>query len=164
VARGPSVHPLRLEAPMTSALANLQAIATQGAIFWLPYTLALYPALCCCSAAATSHPLLNPTLLTIAGVAAMLFCADIPYPRYFESVTVLNDLWAQRSWRAGRSRAAQSGGLKGREGRFCALVAGSLVSILAGLAIAGNRRPADPRSFSLAPKSATAASRWRSRG
>jgi len=112
-------------------LANLQAIATQGAIFWLPIRCALRRR---CAAVPPQQQASAPqsTLLTIAGVAALL-SARHPYPRYFESVTVLTICWAQRS-SAGDPVAAQSGRLKGREGQMiCALVAGSLVSILAGL-------------------------------
>jgi len=56
--------------------ASLNAIASHGAIFWLPYTLALYAGAVFLFRRSNKQPALNPTLLTIAGVAIVLFLAD----------------------------------------------------------------------------------------
>jgi hypothetical protein len=64
--------------------ANLHVIASQGTVFWLAYTLALYAGAVFLFRRSNKHPALNPTLLTIAGVAIALFSMDVEYARYFE--------------------------------------------------------------------------------
>jgi predicted murein hydrolase (TIGR00659 family) len=143
---------------MTQALAQLHALAALGAIFWLPCTLALYALAVLLFRRGHKHPLLNPTLLSIAGVAMLLFSADIAYPRYLESVAVLNHLLGTAVVALAIPLHRNLARLKGRERRMIsALVAGSLASILAGLMVAVVAGLSASTILSLAPKSATAA-------
>ena len=137
--------------------ALLQKIAT-GTAFWLPLTVALY---CVASEAhrrAGKTPLLNPTLLAIAGVCATLFALQVPHAVYFESVSILHYL-------LGTAVVALAVPLYRNLERLAraawpillALVACSLTSILAGLLIALALGASTSTLLSLAPKSATAA-------
>jgi predicted murein hydrolase (TIGR00659 family) len=143
---------------MTSVRESFQVAAALGAMFWLPYTLALYAGAVLLFRRSNKHPVLNPTLLTITGIGAMLFCADVPYARYFESVSILNYLLGTAVVALAIPLHRNLVRLKGRERQMiCALAAGSLVSILAGLAIAVIAGLSASTVLSLAPKSATAA-------
>jgi predicted murein hydrolase (TIGR00659 family) len=136
----------------------LQAIAAQGAIFWLPCTLALYAVAVLLFRRGHKHPLLNPTLLSIAGVAALLFATELPYARYLESVAVLSYLLGTAIVALAIPLHRNLVRLKGRERQMItALIAGSLASILAGLGIAIAAGLSASTILSLAPKSATAA-------
>jgi predicted murein hydrolase (TIGR00659 family) len=138
--------------------ANLHAIASQGAIFWLPYTLALYAGAVFLFRRSNKHPALNPTLLTIAGVAIALFLVDVEYARYFESVSVLNYLLGTAVVALAIPLHRNLVRMKGRAcSMAAALILGSLVSILAGLAVAVVAGASTSTLLSLAPKSATAA-------
>jgi predicted murein hydrolase (TIGR00659 family) len=129
-----------------------------GPIFWLPVTLVIYGASTALYRRYHKAPLLNPTLLTIAGVALILMITAVPYPKYFEAVAVLHYL-------LGTAVVALAlplyNNLKRLQGRgltmALALAAGSLASILVGLAVATLAGSSAFAILSLAPKSATAA-------
>jgi predicted murein hydrolase (TIGR00659 family) len=143
---------------MTWVRDSLQAAAALGAMFWLPVTLALYAGAMLLSRRSNKHPVLNPTLLTIAGIAAVLLLADVSHARYFESVSILNTLLGTAVVALAIPLHRNLARLKGRERQMiCALAAGSLVSILSGLAIAVIAGLSASTILSLAPKSATAA-------
>jgi predicted murein hydrolase (TIGR00659 family) len=130
----------------------------QGPMFWLPATLVIYAASTALYRRYDKAPLLNPTLLTIAGIAPLLMLSAVPYQKYFEAVAVLHYL-------LGTAVVALAlplyNNLKRLQGRCwtmtLALVAGSLASILVGLAIATLAGASAFAVLSLAPKSATAA-------
>ena len=130
----------------------------QGPMFWLPATLVIYAASTALYRRYDKAPLLNPTLLTIAGIAPLLMLSAVPYQKYFEAVAVLLYL-------LGTAVVALAlplyNSLKRLQGRCwtmtLALVAGSLASILVGLAIATLAGASAFAVLSLAPKSATAA-------
>jgi predicted murein hydrolase (TIGR00659 family) len=132
--------------------------AINGPIFWLPVTLAIYVASTALYRRCNKAPLLNPTLLTIAGIAPILMISAVPYQKYFEAVAVLHYL-------LGTAVVALAlplyNNLKRLQGRCLtmalALIAGSLASILVGLAIATLAGASAFAILSLAPKSATAA-------
>jgi predicted murein hydrolase (TIGR00659 family) len=129
-----------------------------GPIFWLPVTLVIYAASTALYRRCNKTPLLNPTLLTIAGIAPILMISAVPYQKYFEAVAVLHYL-------LGTAVVALAlplcNNLKRLQGRCLsmalALIAGSLASILVGLAIATFAGASAFAILSLAPKSATAA-------
>jgi predicted murein hydrolase (TIGR00659 family) len=129
-----------------------------GPLLWLPVTLAIYAAGTALYRGFNKAPFLNPTLLTIAGVAAVLMTASVPYEKYFEAVSVLHYL-------LGTAVVALAlplyGNLRRLQGRSVALVlglvAGSLASILVGMAVASLAGASKFAILSLAPKSATAA-------
>ena len=129
-----------------------------GPIFWLPVTLVIYAASTALYRRYNKAPLLNPTLLTIACIAPVLIISAVPYQKYFEAVAVLHYL-------LGTAVVALAlplyKNLKRLQGRCMtmtlALFAGSLASILVGLAIATLAGASAFAILSLAPKSATAA-------
>src|SRR5882724_8984854 len=109
--------------------AILQTVASQGAIFWLPYTLALYAGAVFLFRRSNKHPALNPTLLTIAGVAAALLLTDVEYARYFDSVSVLNYLLGTAVVALAIPLHRNLARMKGHVfGMAAALVTGSLIS------------------------------------
>jgi predicted murein hydrolase (TIGR00659 family) len=130
----------------------------QGSAFWLAITLAIYAASSAINRRCNKAPLLNPTLLTIAGVAGVLAVSSTPYQKYFESVAILHFL-------LGTAVVALAlplyNNLKRLQGRYftmaVALVAGSITSILVGIAVALVAGGSTLAIVSLAPKSATAA-------
>jgi hypothetical protein len=65
----------------------------QGPMFWLPATLVIYAASTTLYRRYNNAPLLNPTLLTIAGIAPLLMLSAVPYQKYFEAVAVLHYLF-----------------------------------------------------------------------
>jgi predicted murein hydrolase (TIGR00659 family) len=132
--------------------------ALHGPLLWLPVTLAIYAVGTTLYRRFNKAPFLNPTLFTIAGVAAVLMAASVPYEKYFEAVSVLHYL-------LGTAVVALAlplyGNLKRLQGRsialLLALAAGSLASILVGMAVASLAGASKFAILSLAPKSATAA-------
>jgi len=130
----------------------------QGPLFWLPCTLLLYAGAVFLSGRSNKHPALNPTLLTIAGIAALLFVTRVPYAQYFEAVAVINYLLGTAVVALAVPLYRNLARLKGcARQAACALLVGSLASILAGLVIAMAVGASVPMMLSLAPKSATAA-------
>jgi predicted murein hydrolase (TIGR00659 family) len=132
--------------------------ALNGPILWLPLTLAIYAASTALYRRYDKAPFLNPTLLTIAGIAPILIFTAVPYQKYFESVSILHYL-------LGTAVVALALPLYNSLKRFrdrwlslsCALVAGSLASISVGIAIATLFGVSTLAVLSLAPRSATAA-------
>jgi predicted murein hydrolase (TIGR00659 family) len=138
-------------------MATLPALA-YGPLFWLPLTLVLYAGAVFLFRRSNKHPALNPTLLTIAAIAIVLFFAQVPYARYFEAVAVINYLLGTVVVALAVPLHRNLARIKGRAPQIiCALLAGSLASILAGLAVAVAAGASAPVILSLAPKSATAA-------
>jgi predicted murein hydrolase (TIGR00659 family) len=135
----------------------LPKIATSQ-VLWLPLTVGVYWVASELYRRLGRSPLLNPTLLTIVTLCGALIGMQVPYAAYFESVNVLNYLLgtavvalAIPLYRNLRSLL--------RELPFItlALAAGSLTSILCGLALAKAFGVTQGMLLSLAPKSATAA-------
>jgi predicted murein hydrolase (TIGR00659 family) len=129
-----------------------------GPIFWLPITLVIYAASTALYRRYDKAPLLNPTLLTIAGVAAILMMTAVPYQKYFEDVAVLHYLLGTAVVALALPLYNNLTRLRGRYMTMTfALLAGSLASMLVGLAIATLAGTSAIAILSLAPKSATAA-------
>jgi predicted murein hydrolase (TIGR00659 family) len=129
-----------------------------GPIFWVPVTIVIYAASVGLYRRFNKAPLLNPTLFTIGGISAVLIISAVPYQKYFEAVAVLHYL-------LGTAVVALAlplyNNLRRLQGRYLtmalALFAGSLASILVGLAVATMAGASASAVLSLAPKSATAA-------
>jgi predicted murein hydrolase (TIGR00659 family) len=129
-----------------------------GPIFWMPVTVAIYAASAALYRRYDKAPLLNPTLLTIAGIAVVLMVSAVPYQKYFEAVAVLHYLLGTAVVALALPLYNNLRRLQGRGTRMAlALFAGSLASILVGLAIATLAGTSAFAILSLAPKSATAA-------
>jgi predicted murein hydrolase (TIGR00659 family) len=130
----------------------------QGPVFWLPATLMIYAGSTILYRRYNKAPLLNPTLLTIAGVASLLMLSAVPYQTYFGAVAVLHYLLGTAVVALAFPLYNNLKRLQGRCGTMTfALLAGSLASIMVGLAIATLAGASAFAILSLAPKSATAA-------
>lgn len=135
----------------------LPKIATSP-VLWLPLTVGIYWISSELHRLLGRSALLNPTLLTIVALCGALIGLQVPYAAYFESVNVLNYLLgtavvalAIPLYRNLRSLLRELPLIT------LALAAGSLTSILCGLALAKALGVAPAMLLSLAPKSATAA-------
>jgi putative effector of murein hydrolase len=130
----------------------------QGTIFWLPCTLAIYALSIFLFRCSGKSPILNPTLLTIFGVALVLLASGVSYETYFRNVAILHYLLGTAVVALAIPLYRNLERLRGCGlGMACALVAGSFASILVGLAVAIVAGLSTSTILSLAPKSATAA-------
>ena len=130
----------------------------QGAILWLPCTILLFAASSALYRKLNKTPFANPTLLTVTGLVVMLASAGMPYQSYFESVAVLHYLLGTAVVALALPLYRNACRLKGRHtGMAAALLAGSLTSVLVGLAVATLAHASASTVLSIAPKSATAA-------
>ena len=129
-----------------------------GTTLWLPLTLAIYFAASETYRISGKEPLLNPTLLTIGTVCAVLICFNVRYADYFESVRILHYLLgtAVVALAIPLHRNLQRLMCRWR-GITVSLIAGSLTSIISGLLIAKSLGASGSTLLSIAPKSATAA-------
>jgi predicted murein hydrolase (TIGR00659 family) len=142
---------------MTGFHGDLSAFV-QGPIAWLPCTLAIYFGSVLLFRWGGKSPLLNPTLLTIAGIALVLLLTGVPYRDYFEGVAILHYLLGTAVVALALPLHRNLSRLEGRAlSLTCSLLAGSLASIMVGLAVAVVAGASASTILSLAPKSATAA-------
>ena len=131
-------------------------VTTSG--FWLPVTVGIYYAATQAYGRSGKAPFLNPTLLTIGGVSAVLIGSGVSYADYFNCVSIIHYL-------LGTAVVALALPLHRNLRRLnldvkvltAALVSGSLTSIVSGLLIANALGASSSTLLSLAPKSATAA-------
>ncbi len=130
----------------------------QGPLFWLPVTLGLYAGATAAYRRAGKSSLLNPTLLTIAGVGVLLLALRTPHEAYFQSVAAIHYLLGTAVVALAVPLYNNLDRLRGRCLTMAlALAAGSLASILVGVAVAVSVKASALTILSLAPKSATAA-------
>ena len=134
------------------------ATVTTAPVLWLPFTLGVYWMSSELYRRAGKTPLLNPTLLTIAAICSALIGLGVPYPTYFQSVSILHYLLGTAVVALAIPMHRNLRKLTNQLRRITiALVAGSLTSIVCGLLIAKVLKASDPILLSIAPKSATAA-------
>src|SRR5258708_33244236 len=124
----------------------------------MPCTLHLFAASSSLYRRLNKAPLVNPTLLTIAGLVVIVASAGVPYKSYFASVAVLHYLLGTAVVALALPLYRNIGRLKGRRmGMATALVAGSLTSILVGLSLAILAHASASTVLSLAPNAPPAA-------
>jgi predicted murein hydrolase (TIGR00659 family) len=129
-----------------------------GSVLWLPLTIGIYVVASLLYRHAGNAPPLNPTLLTIASISAVLIAFRVPYTAYFESVNILHYLLGTAVVALAVPLYSNLQRLK-RDLRpiTLAVVCGSLTSIVCGLLIAKALGASPSTLMSLAPKSSTAA-------
>lgn len=137
--------------------AQIWSYLSQGPLLWLTATLAAYAFGDAISQRANRAPVVNPVLIAVALLAAVLFATGTRYATYFEgaqfvhfllgpaTVALALPLWDNRA----RLRGAILPLL-------AALMAGSVTAIVSALAIAQTFGVQGATLASLAPKSATA--------
>jgi predicted murein hydrolase (TIGR00659 family) len=129
-----------------------------ASVLWLPCTIMLYSGACALFRACRKAPIVNPTLLTIAGVSLVLVTFGAPYKTYFESVAILQYLLGTAVVALALPLYRNINRLRHRCFRMtAALLAGSLTSVIVGVSIAALAHASVSTILSLAPKSATAA-------
>jgi predicted murein hydrolase (TIGR00659 family) len=125
---------------------------------WLPLTVSIYYLATQAYSRSGKAPFLNPTLLTIICVGALLMSLGVSYADYFNSVSIIHYL-------LGTAVVALAIPLHRNLQRLklhfrilaAALLSGSLTSLVSGLVIAKALGASPSTLLSLAPKSATAA-------
>jgi predicted murein hydrolase (TIGR00659 family) len=135
----------------------LPTIATSSGL-WLPVTVGIYVVATQLYDRSGKVPILNPTLLTISCVSALLIGLGVTHADYFNSVSVIHYL-------LGTAVVALAIPLHRNLQRLnvdlkaltAALLSGSLTSVVSGLVIAKALGASPSTLLSLAPKSATAA-------
>lgn len=131
---------------------------TFQAHLWLPLTVGLFYAMSSLQCRLRRSPLANPTLLTIGAVAALVWASGTTRATYVQSVSIMNHLLGTAVVALAvplyRNLSNLSAGLLRL---MAALVAGSLSSILVGIATASLLGASVASVLSVAPKSATAA-------
>jgi predicted murein hydrolase (TIGR00659 family) len=135
----------------------LAKISTSSTV-WLPLTIGIYYAATLAYGRSGKAPFLNPTLLTIACVGALLLSLGVSYADYFRSVSIIHYLLgtAVVALAIPLHRNLQRLDLEVRV-LAAALLSGSLTSVVSGLIIAKALGASPTTLLSLAPKSATAA-------
>jgi predicted murein hydrolase (TIGR00659 family) len=125
---------------------------------WLPLTVGIYYIATQAYARNGKAPFLNPTLLTIACVGALLMSLGVSYADYSNSVSIIHYLLgtAVVALAIPLHRNLQRLNLDFRV-LAAALLSGSLTSVVSGLIIANALGASPSTLLSLAPKSATAA-------
>jgi predicted murein hydrolase (TIGR00659 family) len=140
-----------------SDLAQIWAYLAQGPLLWLTATLAAYAVGDALSQRARRAPLVNPVLIAVALLGAVLFVTGTDYATYFAGAQFVHFL-------LGPATVALAVPLWENRARLCSaalplaagLVAGSVTAITSALAIAWVLGVQGATLASLAPKSATA--------
>lgn len=127
-------------------------------LFWLTATLAAYALADFLSRKAARHPLVNPVLISIVLLAALLTITRTPYEQFFEGAQFVHFLLGpatvalavplHRNWSTVRKALLPI---------LAALIAGALTAVASAVGIAWAFGAPLPVLASLAPKSVTAA-------
>lgn len=136
---------------------SLWVYLSASPLLWLTVTVGVWLVADSLAALSGRHPLVNPVLLSIGGVAALLVATGTPYRTYFDGAqfvhfllgpaTVALGVPLYRNWPLVRANLLPMA---------AALVAGSLVAILSAVGIALALHVPRPVVVALAPKSVTA--------
>ncbi len=125
---------------------------------WLPVTIVIFYGAAHLQRIAGRSPLVNPTLLSIVAIGALLLHFDIPHPRYFEAVSVLHYLLGTAVVALAVPLSRHLRAIEGSSVRLgAALLLGSVSSIVVGLLVAKALGAIGTTLLSIGPKSATAA-------
>ena len=131
---------------------------SSSSLLWLPATMAAYYLASQMQRRSGNSPLLNPTLLTIIAIGAALIGSGVPYAQYFASTSILHQLLGTAIVALAiplhENLRRMDGNLKAIA---AALLCSSLISVVAGVAIAQALGATLSTLLSIAPKSVTAA-------
>lgn len=126
-------------------------------LLWLTATVCIWVVADALAALSGRHPLVNPVLLSIGGVAALLVATGTPYRTYFDGAqfvhfllgpaTVALGVPLYRNWALVRANLLPMA---------AALAAGSIVAVVSAVGIALALHVPRPVVVALAPKSVTA--------
>jgi len=125
-------------------------------LLWLTVTLLAYLAAFWLYRRSRFNPFVNPVLIAVAFISALLLATKTPYPTYFEGAKFIHFLIGPATVALAVPLFAQMQRLKSLWLPLTiALVVGSLAAIVSGVAIAWAMGASHEISLSLAPKSAT---------
>jgi putative effector of murein hydrolase len=130
----------------------------QGPLVWLPATLAIYAAATALWCRHGKAPILNPTMLSIIAIGAVLLLSGVSYPAYVDGVAILNYLLGMAVVALAVPLHRHIHLLQGRTLKLAAaLFIGSITSLVLGLIVAKAAGASLETILSVAPKAATAA-------
>ena len=125
-------------------------------LLWLTLTLAAYLLALALHRRAGGHPAVNPVLISVSLLVALLLLTDTPYPRYFDGAQFVHFLLGPTTVALAIPLHGQLKRLLGMAGPLTiALMVGSLTAALSAYAIAALMGASAPTLASLAPKSVT---------
>jgi len=125
-------------------------------LLWLTVTLLAYLAAFSLYRRSSFNPFVNPVLIAVAFISALLLATKTPYPTYFEGAKFIHFLIGPATVALAVPLFAQMQRLKSLWLPLTiALVVGSLTAIVSGMGIAWAMGASHEISLSLAPKSAT---------
>jgi putative effector of murein hydrolase len=131
-------------------------ILTPAPLVWLVVTIAAYLAACRLQRGLGGTPLANPVLVAIIGVGALLFATGTSYQVYFQSTRFINFLLGPAIVALAVPLARNLRHVRhGLSGLGLALLAGSLTSIVSGIALVSLLGGTRAAALSMAPKAAT---------
>ncbi|MBI2239921.1 MAG: LrgB family protein [Magnetospirillum gryphiswaldense] len=137
-------------------MAQLWAVVDGNPLTWLTLTLVVYQAAHWVWRRGRMNPLLNPVLLSIATLSAVLTLGGVDYARYFSGAQLIHFLLGPATVALAIPLYRQLGQIMRSAGALAAgLLCGSVAAILASLGI-GWALGASPQTImSMAPKSVT---------
>ena len=137
-------------------MAQLWAVVDGNPLTWLTLTLVVYQAAHWVWRRGRMNPLLNPVLLSIATLSAILTLGGVDYARYFSGAQLIHFLLGPATVALAIPLYRQLGQIMRSAGALAAgLLCGSVAAILASLGI-GWALGASPQTImSMAPKSVT---------
>jgi putative effector of murein hydrolase len=130
----------------------------QGPLVWLPATLAIYAAATALWRRHGKAPILNPTMLSIIAIGAVLLLSGVSYPAYLDGVVILNYVLGTAVVALAVPLHRHIHLLQGRTLKLAAaLFVGSTTSLVLGLIVAKAAGASLETILSIAPKAATTA-------
>ncbi len=137
-------------------LFRIWVFLSSSPLLWLTVTVLVYLAALWLYARSGGHSLVNPILLSVAGLVGVLHLTGTPYPTYFDGAKFVHFLIGPATVALAIPLYAQFERLKRMWLPIgVALVVGSTVAIVSALAIARVLGASHASLMSLAPKSAT---------
>lgn len=140
-----------------TGVAEIWSYLAQGPLLWLTATLIAYLVGDAAFRRSDHRPIVNPVLIAVVLLAALLLVTGTPYATYFEGAQFVHFMLGPATVAlavplyANRSRIAEAA-----LPMVAALLAGSVTAIVSALAIARGLGVSGETLASLAPKSATA--------
>jgi predicted murein hydrolase (TIGR00659 family) len=140
-----------------NSLPEIWTYLAQEPLLWLTATLVAYAVGDALFRASGKRPYVNPVLIAVVLLAALLWAARIPYPTYFEGAKFVHFMLGPATVALAAPLYANLGKIKASAiPMIGALVAGSVTAIVSALGIAYALGVRGEVLLSLAPKSVTA--------
>ncbi|MDD3354797.1 LrgB family protein [Zoogloea sp.] len=140
----------------TGSMNEIWVYLSAQPLLWLALTLAVYLLAMALHRSSGGHPAVNPVLLSVSLLVALLLVTDTPYQRYFDGAQFVHFLLGPATVALAIPLHGQLKRLLAMSGPLLiALVVGSLTAGLSAYAIGALLGASGPTVASLAPKSVT---------